>query len=127
MGKAKLVLSVAMHPDKVHDSVIAELMTLGTPANVRPMTSVLRGGIAAGTRTRAESGIEIELLDVRLTMYVLYLWKRLRDVLKINCLWLEVWKDADNQIEPYIGCICEWPYYQEHYAIVAPTLIQGTP
>jgi len=126
MAKAKLVLSVAMHPDRITDHTIAELLHLDISANVTPHVSTIAGNAEKGTRTRAECGVTIDCLDIVDLQKVLILWKRLRDVLNINCVWLEVWKDSDNSIAPYMGCICEWQFYLDHYTTVAPNVLTGT-
>jgi len=124
MAKVKLVLSVAMHPDKIMDHTVAELLNLGISANVTPHVSTIKGNLVVAPR--AENGLTIDCLDVAWGQDVLILWKRLRDVLNINCVWLEVWKDSEQAVEPYMGCICEWPYYLAHYTTVAPSLLKGS-
>lgn len=126
--KARIVLSVAMHHDRLLDSTIAELLVLEIGANVTPMTSVIKGNDEAGTRTRAEAGLTLDVFDFEQSTDILILWKRLRDVLKINCLWLEVFDPyyISEDVANYRGCICDWPVYLAYSEIVGPDLIVGT-
>ena len=81
-------------------------------ANVVPFYSSLE--VKSEDYYHIEAGCRIDLLSVPENRLddILYLWKRLSDVLNPGCLHIELPQGI------YSGCICEWPYYRNHYNLI---------
>lgn len=114
--KVSLFLSVTGMTDNadyiVRQSVLA-CASVNFSANVTPYYSCLAGGKGY----YAEAGCRIDLLSVPENRLddIIYLWKRLLDILDTGCLHLEI-SNLLGMI--YQDCICKWPHYRINYGLV---------
>lgn len=118
--KVTLFLSSRNHDLSVVAKVLASMDKL---ANIFPMISTVKD--ESTDVVHVEMGCKVDLLeDKPCTEYgLLRIWQRLRDVLGIHCMWIEVTglhvvDDIGTTISEYKGCICEWPYYKSQHKLI---------
>lgn len=97
-------------------------------ANVVPLFSSIKD--KESDNYHGEAGCRIDILpDLprQRADDILYLFKRLQDVLGIYCVWLDVdgpWQDVTKTPcteflhDSYHGCILEWSHYQANYNLI---------
>lgn len=87
-------------------------------ANVVPMFSSIKN--QKSDNFHIESGTRIDILDIGQNRKddILYLWKRLQDVLGIGCVYLEI---LDFQ-----GCIIDWHYYRSNFKLIHKSIRKCT-
>lgn len=117
--KVSLYLSVEVFDidaDRVLERSTAACASMKFAANVFSMDSSKKD--AESDNYHVESGARIDLLNIAENRFddILYLWKRLQDVLGIHCVWLDIVRPSGRVV--YQGCVIDWCHYRRNFNLI---------